>query len=411
MPDQAKTKAQLVAELEAVRQQMAALEKSYAELEATLEQQRASEERLDQIISTIREVCWLRDARTLEVLYVNPAYETLWGRSRHSLYDDPRSFLDAVHPEDKARVMEAIPKQYEGEFFNQEYRIIRPDGLVRWVWGRTFPIYDEVGALARVVALAEDVTERKEAEQRRLELALERERTSLFSNFIRDAAHEFRTPLSVIYANLYMLERSNLPADCRERTQTLKFQAAYIGQLVEDMLAMSRLDSGYELEAEAIDLNAIVADVAIRTRTEADEKRHTCTLNLCPHLPRLVADERAIHRMVMNLMDNAIRFTPPGGQIVLRCYHQTEQVVVEVEDNGIGIPAEDLPHIFERFYRVDAVRSTRGVGLGLSIAQRIAEVHHGSIEVESTLGSGSVFRVWLPLVPPQHQQQACIPEV
>ena len=124
-----------------------------------------SEEKLRQIASSLREAVWLRDTRTLAVLYVNPAYQDIWGRTCESLYQNPTSFLDAVHPEDKERIMEAIKKQYQGIPFDQEYRIIRPDGSLRWIWGRTFPIQNEAGETYRVTAVAEDITEHKQAEE------------------------------------------------------------------------------------------------------------------------------------------------------------------------------------------------------------------------------------------------------
>jgi PAS domain S-box-containing protein len=158
MKDASKTKKQLVQEVAALRQRVVELEASDAE-------HRQSEQRLLQITSSLREAVWLRDTKTLEVLYVNPAYETIWGRTCQSLYENPTSFVDAICPEDRARVMEAIRNQYHGEFFNQEYRIIRPDGSPRWIWGRTFPIENEAGEVYRVVAVAEDITKRKQAEE------------------------------------------------------------------------------------------------------------------------------------------------------------------------------------------------------------------------------------------------------
>jgi PAS domain S-box-containing protein len=125
-----------------------------------------SEQRSRQITASLREAVWLRDIKTLEVLYVNPAYETIWGRTSQSLIENPTSFVDPICPEDKERVMQAIQNQYHGVFFNQEYRITRPDGSLRWVWGRTFPIENEAGEVYRVVAVAEDITERKQAEEK-----------------------------------------------------------------------------------------------------------------------------------------------------------------------------------------------------------------------------------------------------
>lgn len=124
-----------------------------------------SEKTLRQVAETVREVFWIRDTRSRQILYINPAYEELWGRSCQSLYDQPESFLDSVHPEDRDRVVEALQTQRQGEeLFDQEYRIVRPDGEVRWVWARTFPVRNDRGDIYRLVGVAEDITPRKQAE-------------------------------------------------------------------------------------------------------------------------------------------------------------------------------------------------------------------------------------------------------
>lgn len=124
-----------------------------------------SEEKLRQVAETVREVFWIRDTRTRRIIYVSPAYETLWGRSCQSLYDQPESFLDAVHPEDRERVVAAFQGQQErGDLSDQEYRVIRPDGSTRWVWSRTFPVRNDRGQVYRLVGVAEDITRRKQAE-------------------------------------------------------------------------------------------------------------------------------------------------------------------------------------------------------------------------------------------------------
>ncbi|MBI5532868.1 MAG: PAS domain S-box protein [Deltaproteobacteria bacterium] len=128
---------------------------------------RGDQLRLIQILSTLRAVVWLRDARTSRILYVNPAYETVWGRSCQSLYDEPMSFLDAVHSQDKQKVLDAIERlrNKQGQAFNEEYRILRPDGSQRWVWGRILPILDESGEVIRLVSSVEDITDQKRVEQ------------------------------------------------------------------------------------------------------------------------------------------------------------------------------------------------------------------------------------------------------
>jgi PAS domain S-box-containing protein len=161
-----KSREQLIEELASLRQRVVGLEAVQAEQRRVESNLRESEARLHQIASSLREVVWLRDTATLEILYVNPAYEDLWGRTCEEFIQNPTgSFLDSIHPEDRARIFEAIEAQYDGVSFDQEYRIVRPDGDVRWVWGRTFPIKNDRGEVTRVAALAEDITTRKLAER------------------------------------------------------------------------------------------------------------------------------------------------------------------------------------------------------------------------------------------------------
>lgn len=126
---------------------------------------RESEELFRQLAENVEEVFWVRDTRRNQMIYVSPAYEELWGRSRESLYQDPASFIEAIHPEDRERVITELRKQSEGELFNQEYRILHPDGSTRWIWARTFPVRDESGEIYRLAGIAGDITDLKRAEQ------------------------------------------------------------------------------------------------------------------------------------------------------------------------------------------------------------------------------------------------------
>jgi PAS domain S-box-containing protein len=135
------------------------------------EQLRASEELFRQLAENIREVFWIRDLPGRRMVYVNPGYEVVWGRTRESLLTHPESFMEAVHPDDFARVMSAVNRQSQGEYFDQEYRIVRPDGQIRWIWARTFPICNDLGQAYRLVGIAEDITERKQADEKHVSLA------------------------------------------------------------------------------------------------------------------------------------------------------------------------------------------------------------------------------------------------
>jgi two-component system cell cycle sensor histidine kinase/response regulator CckA len=129
------------------------------------EQLRQSEERFRQLAENIKEVFWLSNPETTQILYVSPAYQEIWGRSTASLYENPKSFVDAIHPEDKPHVLKVLEQQAVEGTFDHEYRIVRPDGSVRWIRDRGFPIRDETGRLYRVAGIAEDITERKQAEE------------------------------------------------------------------------------------------------------------------------------------------------------------------------------------------------------------------------------------------------------
>ncbi|HEV2912914.1 MAG TPA: PAS domain S-box protein, partial [Pyrinomonadaceae bacterium] len=141
-------------------QEQAARSEAEAVERRFLEELRESEKRFRQLAENIDEIFWLADPNTSQVIYVSPAYEKIWGRTRESLYEDPNSFLEAVHPDDRARVVAAIPKEVQGNY-SEQYRVVRPDGSIRWVSAKAFPIRDKSGAVSRVAGIADDITERK----------------------------------------------------------------------------------------------------------------------------------------------------------------------------------------------------------------------------------------------------------
>jgi signal transduction histidine kinase len=218
--------------------------------------------------------------------------------------------------------------------------------------------------------------------------------------FVADASHELRTPLTVIQGELENLAGdSRIPAELRDRIGSTLEEVERLGKIVQKLFALSRLDAG-ESQAEwvRLDIAALAGATADQMALLAEDRKIRMTHETSA--PVLVMGDRArLKQIVVNLLDNAIKYTPPGGTANLKVAALGGQAVVEVSDTGVGIPPEAVPLVFERFYRVDRDRSagTDGAGLGLSIVKSISIAHGGRVEVESALGSGSRFRVILPL--------------
>jgi signal transduction histidine kinase len=261
------------------------------------------------------------------------------------------------------------------------------------------PLTDSQGNITGLVGFSRDITERRQAEQQRLELALQKERINVLTEFIGNMSHDLKTPLSVIKTSLYLLEHLDDPSRQTSKIQVIKEQTLRLEKLIQDVITMSRLDHGTKPTFEPVDLNAIIQDVEAKLRPTAERKRLAISLNLGDNLPPILADENEIWRLIANLHENALHYTPESGSVAVNTHLENGLVVAEFCDTGIGIGEEDMPYIFDRFYRADPARSLErgGTGLGLAIVKRIVELHRGNIDVESTPGEGSVFRITLPI--------------
>lgn len=230
----------------------------------------------------------------------------------------------------------------------------------------------------------------------RLESAMDRQR-----QFTADASHELRTPLSVIEAESTLaLRKERTGDDYQKSLESISQETAYMSVMIDKLLFLARSDAGKEqLNLEEVNLREVLDQLASDIGVLCQEKGLQFHLG---SLEKLVVrgDRTRLKQLFRNLLENAIRYTPSGGSISVSAVRQERTALIAVRDTGIGIPAEHLPHIFERFYRVDKARSRAdgGAGLGLSICQHITEVHGGRIEVESRVSEGSTFSVFLPLV-------------
>jgi heavy metal sensor kinase len=230
----------------------------------------------------------------------------------------------------------------------------------------------------------------------RLESAVAR-----LSQFTADASHELRTPIALIRTTAELALRRERPAETyREALRQIVVESERTTRLVEDLLLLARADAGLPaLPLERIELTPLVRDVCEQGEVLARARQLELSSETPDDPVYVQANDPALRRLLLLLLDNAVKYTPAGGRITVTVVRDASGSTVAVSDTGIGIPDSALPHVFERFYRVDESRNrdAGGTGLGLSIAKWIAERHHASLEAESESGRGATFRVRFPM--------------
>jgi signal transduction histidine kinase len=218
--------------------------------------------------------------------------------------------------------------------------------------------------------------------------------------FVADASHDLRTPLTILRGELeHFAEDARLDSELRDRAGSMLEEVVHLGKIVEQLFTLSRLDAGEaQTEWTGFDLSELAKTTAEQMSLLAEDKGISISCDGSQPVP-VKGNHVRLKQVVVNLLDNAIKYTPEKGTIQLRVHAVNGHAVLEVEDNGIGIPPDALPHIFERFYRVDQARSadSESAGLGLSIVKSICTAHGAEVEAQSAVGSGSCFRVKLPL--------------
>lgn len=224
---------------------------------------------------------------------------------------------------------------------------------------------------------------------------------SMRRRLIGDVTHELRTPLTAIKGSMEGLIDGVLPAD-QETYEQIHQEAGRLARLVDDLQELSRVEAGaYELDLKPLELPGLIELVSRRLAARFEAARLRLDRNLPPDLPRVLADEDRLVQVMMNLIGNALQYTPEGGVVTVSASVVNGRMQVSVRDTGIGIPPEHLPHIFDRFYRVDKSRSRQaggGSGIGLTIARHLVEAHGGKLRAESAgTGAGSTFTFTLPL--------------
>jgi two-component system, OmpR family, phosphate regulon sensor histidine kinase PhoR len=249
---------------------------------------------------------------------------------------------------------------------------------------------NDTGEITGALVLFHDITELKKMDQVR-------------RDFVANVSHELRTPLSILRGYIETLLDS--PEISREEFSrilgVMERHSKRLDLLAEDLLTLAQLESANpNLQLSTVDLPSLFGEVIRDWEKKLAPKQLSVIVDVPPDMPTVRADRVRLEEALYNLLDNAVKYSPEHGEIRLMARHRDEEIVLSISDNGIGIRKEDLPRIFERFYRVDKARSTesiRGTGLGLAIVKHVAQLHGGRIEAESEIEKGTMIRVILPI--------------
>ncbi len=336
-----------------------------------------------------------------QITFFNERAAQLWGRTpklnspSERFCGSYRLFTAAGAPLEHSRCWMALTLKENREYNGEEILVERADGSRLAVLAHANPIHDELGNLTGAVNVLIDITERKRAEEAARGAGRRKD------EFLAVLAHELRNPLAPIANALHVLRLDGANPATRDETRTIiERQLRQIVRLVDDLMDVSRITRNrLTLRLEPIELAAAVHNAVETVRPQIDASHHQLVVELPPTPVVLEADPARLSQVLGNLLNNAAKFTAPGGCIWLNGTDDHHQVVVAVRDNGIGIPSEMLGFIFEPFTQIDhsIERSQGGLGIGLSLARSLVEMHGGSIEARSEGPErGSEFVVRLP---------------
>lgn len=279
-----------------------------------------------------------------------------------------------------------IESLHENTINDLELIVTEPKHRILSVTGNNFEDVD--GKSAGKVFILRDVTQEKEIDRMK-------------TDFVSSVSHELRTPLTSImgFSNT-ILRKNNMPEDMKKEFIEIIFnESKRLARLIEDVLSISKIEAGkitYELKA--LHLNEVIEDALLIYKTQAEDKQINLSYEREDDIPEIFGDRDSMSQVIVNLVSNAIKFSPNNGNIYLRLKKQKKEIILEVEDNGMGIPAGEQDKIFNKFYRIHRPGTQiQGTGLGLSIVKEIVEKHNGHIELISEENKGSLFRIYLPV--------------
>ena len=374
----------------------------------------ASEQHFRQLVEHISEVFWLIDINRNKMIYISPTYETIWGRTCESLYANPTSFLEAIHEDDRERGKHTITPRKEGPYY-EEFRIVQPNGSVRWIKSQSYPIQSQNGVIYRIAGIAEDITEDKLAhellEQRvnqrtetlnRKEEELiaskeDAERANLAkSQFLSRMSHELRTPLNAIlgFSQLLTLD-GDLSKNQQESVNEIQHGGKHLLELINDVLDISKIEArNYEMNRKQVDLRAVLKECVTLSAPLLSQYEVSLSVNDDDLVQADVyADITRLKQIILNLISNACKYNHKDGSIEIEYSNTADNKIhLSVKDTGKGIAKEYQKDIFEPFNRLGAEYGTvEGTGIGLTITKQLIEMMGGNIGFKSEPGQEACF--------------------
>jgi PAS domain S-box-containing protein len=341
------------------------------------------------------------------VLFASQALERVLGYSIADIEGD--RVLPLIHPDDMGEILRIWERPAAGHTLTATYRMKHAEGHYVWIEVTTRAVGGDESGSRNVVCIARDVTSRKQQE---IEAEAARERAEAAnkakSRFLANMSHELRTPLNAVIGFTDLMRQQmfgKLGSERYEEYTTLIYDSGQLLlDLITDMLDMAKIEAGkLELNFERVDLTGTIEDCVRLLTDRADSGGLDIAVSMPSEPVSLIADRRAVKQVLLNLLTNAIKFTPPGGRIEVAVHVQDGAAILTVRDTGIGIPAHELPRLGRPFEQVcgDPMLAKAGAGLGLALVRALAEKHGGAMRIESEEGVGTEVTAIFPLNPAQ----------
>lgn len=359
-----------------------------------------SEERFKELAENLGHVIWISEGK--QVVYINKEYESVFERSCQSLYNNSQSFIEGIHPKDKDTFIKAFRQNDNSNsdhIFDEQFRVIRSDGSICWIWARTFPIFNENAGIKRRVGIAEDITKIKTYEESLRQAKEDAEKANKAkSQFLANMSHEIRTPMSGVLGMAQLLIM-DLEGKQKEMAKIIKTCGDNLLNIINDILDLSRIEAGkINLCLEDFDFRQLIEEVNDIIQPLALRKGLNYSFFLDNEInSRLLGDTGRLKQILFNLLGNAIKFTEHGSieLSILKgkvCKDRV-QLLFSIKDTGMGIDEDKIGQLFTYFTQGDdsVTKKYGGTGLGLAISKQFINMMNGEISVESQAGVGSNF--------------------
>ena len=377
------------------------LQKRNNELNTLYDQLQISEEKFRQLAENTQDVFWLRDED--KVIYINSAFNKIWGRDSEEVFINPDILTNWVHPDDQDAFNSWLTfDSFENQkSYLEQYRIVKPDGEIRWLWSRMFPVRNEKGKIYRLAGIASDITDQKLVEEALIaarEKAMESDQ--LKSAFLANISHEIRTPMNGIIGFAELLKDDSLSLDNRiQYVNVITKSSEQLLHIIDDIIDISKIEANQlKINTTKVRIIDLLNSLSLFYQ---NERNHTgkIDIEIKVEVPAMLlstvinTDESRLRQLLMNLISNALKFTEKG--YIKFGFNKCQNDLVEfyVTDTGIGIPADRQIQIFKRFRQLDDSFTRRfgGTGLGLAICEGLVRLLGGQIWVTSEINKGSTF--------------------